>query len=34
MDNAVEERGAQASPIMARTLEADLTQFLAPLVVY
>ena len=34
MDDAAEARGAQASPAMARELEAELTQFLAPLVAW
>ncbi|MGH2515518.1 MAG: hypothetical protein ACRDHP_07665, partial [Ktedonobacterales bacterium] len=34
MDHAAEERGAQASPAMARELEAELTRFLAPLVAW
>lgn len=34
MDDAAEERGAQASPAMARELEAEVTQFLAPLVAW
>lgn len=34
MDHAVCERGAQVSSAMARELEADLAQFLAPLVAW
>ena len=34
MDDAVESRGMQASPVVARELEAELERFLAPLVVW